>query len=118
MSFKKMIDLDLKGKRVLIREDLNVPIDENGKITSEARIIAAAPTIKRALEQNACVIVISHLGRPKEGAYDPKLSLLPVAKRLGETLGVQVPLIKAWLNGVDVKPGKVVLCEECALQCG
>lgn len=111
MRFIKMTDLDLKGKRVLIREDFNVPLDESGHITSDARIRAALPTIRQALKAGARVILISHLGRPKEGEYDAKLSLVPVAKRLSELLGVEVPFVKDWINGMDVEVGSAVLCE-------
>src|SRR6267142_989683 len=105
-----MTDLDLRGKRVFIRADLNVPI-ENSRITDETRIRASLPGIRRALEQNAAVMVTSHLGRPKEGELKPEDSLAPVAKRLGELLGRRVPLVKDWVNGVEVKPGQVVVLE-------
>jgi len=111
MTIKKMTELDLKGKRVLMRMDFNVPI-EDGKITSDARIRASLPTIKKALEDSASqVILLSHLGRPTEGVYEEQYSLAPVAKRLSELLKQDVPLIPDWLNGVDIKAGKVVLCE-------
>jgi len=106
----KMDDLDLAGKRVLIREDLNVPVHE-GVVTSDARIRAALPTIRLALERGARVMVMSHLGRPKEGEYDATLSLEPVAVRLAELLGRRVPLVRDWLDGVEVEPGEVVLLE-------
>jgi phosphoglycerate kinase len=105
-----MTDLDLAGKRVLIREDLNVPI-QDGAVTSDARIRAALPTIRLALERGAKVMLMSHLGRPKEGEFDPALSLEPVAVRLSELLGRKVPLARDWLGGVDVQPGEAVLCE-------
>ena len=110
MNILKMTDLDLKGKRVLIREDLNVPVAE-GKVTSDARIRAVLPTIQYALKAGARVMLVSHLGRPKEGEYDPELSLQPVAERLTGLLGVKVPLVKDWIEGVDVAPGEAVLCE-------
>ena len=110
VNILKMTDLDLRGKRVLIREDLNVPVAD-GKVTSDARIRAALPTIQMALKAGACVILVSHLGRPKEGEYDPELSLAPVAEKLTSLLGVKVPLVKDWLDGVDVAPGAAVLCE-------
>jgi len=110
VNILKMTDLDLKGKRVLIREDLNVPVAE-GRITSDARIRAALPTIQHALKAGARVMLVSHLGRPKEGEYDPELSLAPVAERLTALLGVKVPLVKDWIDGVDVEPGSAVLCE-------
>ena len=117
MSIVRMSDLDLHGKRVLIREDLNVPID-GGRITSEQRITAALPTMKLALEKGAAVMVTSHLGRPKEGTWTQEDSLAPVAKRLSELLGIDVPLVKDWVDGVDVKPGQLVLLENCRMNVG
>ncbi len=105
-----MSQLELAGKRVMIREDLNVPV-KDGEVTSDARIRAALPTIRLALDKGARVILLSHLGRPKEGEYDAELSLAPVATRLSSLLGRSVPLVKDWLAGVDVAPGQVVLCE-------
>jgi phosphoglycerate kinase len=105
-----MLGLDLAAKRVLIREDLNVPIAE-GAVSSDARIRAALPTIQAALGARARVLVMSHLGRPEEGKYAEEFSLAPVAKRLAQLLGVPVPLKKDWLDGVDVQPGEVVLLE-------
>jgi phosphoglycerate kinase len=105
-----MSDLNLSGKRVLIREDLNVPV-QNGQITSDMRIRAALPTLRSAMQQGAHVIVLSHLGRPEEGKYDPELSLSPVAAKLSELLGVPVPLCKDWLGGVECAAGSIVLCE-------
>jgi len=110
MKIKKMVDIDLAGKRVLIREDLNVPI-QGGIVSSDARIRAALPTIRHALDQRARVLLMSHLGRPEEGAHSDEFSLAPVAKRLSELLGVPVPLKRDWLDGVDVAPGSVVLLE-------
>ncbi|KAG1266959.1 hypothetical protein G6F65_013991 [Rhizopus arrhizus] len=112
-----MTDLDLSGKRVLIRQDLNVPI-ENGRITSEQRITASLPTLKRALEQGAAVMVTSHLGRPKEGVWSEADSLAPVAARLSELLGREVPLVRDWVDGVDVQPGQLVLLENCRMNVG
>jgi phosphoglycerate kinase len=106
----RMTDLDLAGKRVLIREDLNVPI-QDGVVTSDARIRAALPTIRLALERGARVMLMSHLGRPKEGEFDPALSLEPVALRLSELLGRKVPLVRDWLDGIDPQQGEAVLCE-------
>ena len=117
MSILRMSDLDLAGKRVLIREDLNVPI-EQGRITSEQRITAALPTMKLALEKGAAVMVTSHLGRPKEGTWTQEDSLAPVARRLSELLGVDVPLVKDWVDGVEVKPGQLVLLENCRMNVG
>ena len=110
MKVLEMAKLDLAGKRVMIREDLNVPI-QDGEVTSDARIRASLPTIRLALEKGARVILLSHLGRPEEGKYDAELSLAPVAARLSALLGRSVPLVKDWLDGVSVEPGTVVLCE-------
>jgi phosphoglycerate kinase len=105
-----MADQALAGKRVMIREDLNVPV-EGGVVTSDARIRAALPTIRAAVEQGARVILLSHLGRPKEGEFSAENSLAPVATRLGELLGQPVRLQRDWLDGVECAPGEVVLCE-------
>ncbi|WP_374295593.1 phosphoglycerate kinase [Acinetobacter sp.] len=110
MNFQRMTDLDLNGKRVLIREDLNVPV-KDGKITSDARLRAAIPTIKQALAQGAAVMVFSHLGRPVEGEPKPEQSLAPVAAYLSEALGQEVQLFTDYLDGVEVKAGQVVLLE-------
>ncbi len=111
MKFKKMSDLDLRGKRVFIRADLNVPI-ENGKITDDTRIRASVPAIKSALGQGAAVMVTSHLGRPKEGELKPEDSLAPVARHLGKLIGMDVPLIAHWAEKqFDVKAGQVVMLE-------
>jgi phosphoglycerate kinase len=110
MSVIKMADLDLKGKRVLIREDLNVPV-KNGKVASDARIVASLPTIRLALEKGAAVMVCSHLGRPTEGEFSEENSMKPVADYLSQALGRDVPLLKDYLGGVDVAPGQVVLFE-------
>lgn len=117
MHILSMSDLNLTEKRVMIREDFNVPID-NGEITSDARIVAAIPTIKLALEQDAKVMLISHLGRPEEGKYDEQYSLEPVAKRLSELLGKEVRFEKDWLNGIEINPGEVVLCENTRFNIG
>jgi len=117
MSIVRMTDLDLSGKRVLIRQDLNVPI-ENGQISSEQRITASLPTLKQALEQGAAVMVTSHLGRPKEGEWSEENSLQPVARRLSELLGRDVPLLRDWVGGVDVQPGQIVLLENCRMNVG
>src|SRR6202167_5544048 len=110
MKIIKMTSLDLAGKRVLIREDLNVPI-KDGEVTSDARIRAAIPTIQAALTAKARVMLMSHLGRPEEGKFAEEFSLGPVAKRLTELLGVPAPLRRDWLDGVVVAPGEVVLLE-------
>ncbi|HEY0333131.1 MAG TPA: phosphoglycerate kinase [Stenotrophomonas sp.] len=117
MSIVRMTDLDLRGKRVLIRQDLNVPID-NGRITSEQRITASVPTLRRALEQGAAVMVTSHLGRPKEGVWSQEDSLAPVAERLAALLGTEVPLVRDWVDGVQVEPGRIVLLENCRMNVG
>jgi phosphoglycerate kinase len=117
LKVKRMADLALAGKRVLIREDLNVPV-KDGKVTSAARIDAALPTLKLALDAGARVMVMSHLGRPKEGKPDPAASLKPVAVKLGELLGRTVPLAANWLDGVEVKPGELVLCENVRFNVG
>jgi phosphoglycerate kinase len=106
----RMADLELAGRRVLIREDLNVPVHERA-VSSDARIRAALPTIRMAMDKGARVLLLSHLGRPVEGKCEPEFSLAPVAARLSELLGRPVPLVKDWLNGVDCAPGSAVLCE-------
>ena len=110
MRVRRMADQALAGKRVMIREDLNVPVD-GGVVTSDARIRAALPTIRAAVEQGARVILLSHLGRPKEGEFSAENSLAPVATRLGELLDQPVRLQRDWLDGVECAPGEVVLCE-------
>lgn len=110
MKVLRMTDLPLDGRRVLIREDLNVPV-QDGKVTSDARIRAALPTLQHAMQAGARVLVMSHLGRPQEGVYSDEFSLAPVAQRLSELLGRPVPLKRDWLGGVDCAPGEVVLCE-------
>ena len=105
-----MADLDLAGRRVLIREDLNVPVKDS-EVASDARLRAALPTLRQAANAGARVMVMSHLGRPKEGTFSPKLSLAPVARRLGDLLGCEIRLVEDWLSGVDVAPGEIVLCE-------
>ncbi len=117
MSIKRMVDLDLTGKRVLIRQDLNVPV-KNGVVTSDIRIQASVPTIQKALAAGAAVMVMSHLGRPEEGVYDEESSLKPVAERLSSLLGKPVRLEKDWINGVTVAPGEVVLCENVRFNAG
>src|SRR5437868_13151650 len=112
MKFRRMTEVDLRGKRVFIRADLNVPI-EDGRITDDTRIRASVGGIKLALERGAAVMVTSHLGRPTEGELKPEDSLAPVAKRLGELLGRDVPLRQNWVNGVDVENGQVVMLENC-----
>nr|WP_221265761.1 phosphoglycerate kinase [Oleiagrimonas soli] len=112
-----MSDLDLRGKRVLIREDLNVPL-QDGRITSTQRLQAALPTLRAARDAGAKVMVLSHLGRPKEGTFDEAASLAPVAAWLGEALGAPVRLQRDYLDGVDVAEGEVVLLENCRMNVG
>jgi phosphoglycerate kinase len=110
VQIRKMLNLDLSGKRVLIREDLNVPI-QDGAVTCDARIRAALPTVQAALTAKARVLIMSHLGRPEEGKFAAEFSLAPVAKRMAQLLGVPVALKRDWLDGIDVAPGEVVLLE-------
>ena len=113
MKFLRLEDLDLRAKRVFIRADLNVPQDEAGNITDDTRIRASLPGIRMAIEAGAAVMVTSHLGRPTEGEVKPGDSLAPIAKRLGELLGRDVPLKAGWVDGVTVAPGELVLLENC-----
>ncbi|HUL64433.1 MAG TPA: phosphoglycerate kinase [Burkholderiaceae bacterium] len=108
----------LRGKRVFIRSDLNVPLDDAGNITEDTRIRASVPAIRMALDAGAAVMVTSHLGRPTEGEFKPEDSLAPVAKRLEQLLGLPVPLKSNWVDGVQVKPGEVVLLENCRVNKG
>ena len=108
----------VKGQRVFIRADLNVPQDDAGKITEDTRIRASVPCIRMALDAGAAVMVTSHLGRPTEGQFKPEDSLAPVAARLGELLGREVPLVAGWVDGVTVAPGQVVLLENCRVNKG
>jgi phosphoglycerate kinase len=108
----------VRGKRVFIRADLNVPLDEAGRISEDTRIRASVPAIRMALDAGAAVMVTSHLGRPSEGKFKPEDSLAPVAKRLGELLGRNVALVANWVDGVDVMPGDVVLLENCRVNKG
>ncbi len=117
MKFKRMSEVDLRGKRVFIRADLNVPV-EDGRITDDTRIRASVPGIRYALEQGAAVMVTSHLGRPKEGELKPEDSLAPVAERLSQLLNTKISLIKNWVDGVSVKPGEVVVLENCRVNKG
>ena len=110
MSLLKMSDISLKGKRVLIREDLNVPI-KNGEITSDLRIRSAVPTLKQALKAGASVMVMSHLGRPTEGIFDENFSLAPVAKRLSQYLKTDIPLVKNWIDGFSMNHAPIVMLE-------
>jgi phosphoglycerate kinase len=122
MLFKRLSELiarkELKGKRVFIRADLNVPQDDAGNITEDTRIRASLQAIQQSLDAGAAVMVTSHLGRPKEGEFSEQDSLAPIAKRLSELLGKPVPLIRDWVNGVDVAPGQVVLLENCRFNVG
>jgi phosphoglycerate kinase len=112
-----MTDLDLADKRVLIREDFNVPL-QDGAISDDTRIRASLPGIKHALSKGARLLLVSHLGRPTEGQFDQKESLAPVANRLSELLGAEVPLVRDWLGGVSVEPGTAVLLENCRFNLG
>ena len=107
-----------RGQRVFIRADLNVPQDDAGRITEDTRIRASVPCIQMALEAGAAVMVTSHLGRPTEGEFKPEDSLAPVAQRLSELLGREVPLVTDWVDGVQVQPGQVVLLENCRVNQG
>jgi phosphoglycerate kinase len=122
MQILRLSDLvaqgSVRGKRVFIRADLNVPLDEAGRISEDTRIRASVPAIRMALDAGAAVMVTSHLGRPSEGKFKPEDSLAPVAKRLGELLGRDVALVANWVDGVDVKPGDVVLLENCRVNKG
>jgi phosphoglycerate kinase len=122
MQFNRFADLvqqgQLKGKRVFIRADLNVPQDDAGNITEDTRIRASVPAIRQALDAGAAVMVTSHLGRPTEGAFKPEDSLAPIAARLSELLGQKVELKQNWVDGVDVAPGQVVLLENCRVNAG
>ncbi|MBI3528710.1 MAG: phosphoglycerate kinase [Betaproteobacteria bacterium] len=118
MTILRMTDLDLRGKRVFIRADLNVPQDDAGNITDDTRIRASVPALRHALKAGAAVMATSHLGRPTEGEFKPEDSLAPVAQRLSELLDMPVPLKAHWVAGVDVKPGQVVLLENCRVNKG
>ncbi|WP_225782143.1 phosphoglycerate kinase [Xenophilus sp. Marseille-Q4582] len=122
MNVLRFSDLCAQGKaagqRVFIRADLNVPQDDAGHITEDTRVRASVPCIRMALDAGAAVMVTSHLGRPTEGAFKPEDSLAPVAKRLGELLGREVPLVSNWVDGVQVQPGQVVLLENCRVNKG
>ena len=117
MNLIQMSDIDLSGKRVLIREDLNVPIKE-GIITSEQRLEAALPTLKAALDAGAAVMVLSHLGRPEEGKFDKRFSLEPIAEYLQQNLNYPVRFVRDYINGVDVQPGELVVCENVRFNIG
>lgn len=117
MSVIKMTDLELAGKRVLIREDLNVPLS-NGKVSSDKRIRASLPTIEHAMKAGAKVMLMSHLGRPTEGEHDSKYSLQPVAEHLSTLLGKEVRLVRDWLDGIEIDEGDVVLCENVRFNAG
>ncbi len=117
MSILRMTDLDLAGKRVLVRQDLNVPVAD-GRVTSDQRILASLPTLRALLDAGAAVMVMSHLGRPKEGEWSEADSLAPVAARLSELLGRDVPLVRDYLDGVEVVAGQLVLLENCRMNPG
>ena len=122
LKFVRLSDLiaqgQLKSKRVFIRADLNVPQDENGNITEDTRIRASIPCIQMALDAGAAVMVTSHLGRPKEGDFQPADSLDPVAERMGELMGMDIPVVSDWIDGVEVAPGHLVMLDNCRLNVG
>jgi len=118
MKFRRLADQELRGKRVFIRADLNVPQDGNGNITDDTRIRASVPGVRLALDKGAAVMVTSHLGRPKEGVFDARDSLAPIGRRLSEILGVEVRLLANWVDGVAVRPGELVLLENCRFNAG
>jgi phosphoglycerate kinase len=121
-AFKRLADVDVAGKRVFIRADLNVPQDDRGRITDDTRIRASVPAIRDALDRGAAVMVTSHLGRPTEGQFSERESLAPIARRLGELLGSNVPLVRDWVDGgawhASLRPGEVVLLENCRFNKG
>ncbi len=118
MTFLRMQDAPLEGARVFIRSDLNVPLDDAGAITDDTRIRASLDAYRMALERGAAVMATSHLGRPREGEFSEADSLAPVARRIGELMGRYVPLVRDWVGGVDVKPGSLVLLENCRFNKG
>jgi phosphoglycerate kinase len=122
MAIKRLSEVDVRGKRVFIRADMNVPQDEDGRITDDTRIRASVPAIRDALARGAAVMVTSHLGRPTEGQWTPAESLAPIGKRLSELLGIDVPLVRDWVDGgawhSALKPGQVVLLENCRMNTG
>ena len=122
MGLVRLADVDVRGKRVFIRSDLNVPQDDSGAITDDSRIRASVPGIRDAFSRGATVMATSHLGRPKEGVWTEADSLAPVARRLSELLGTSVPLVKDWVDGgpwhAALRPGQVVLLENCRFNKG
>ncbi len=122
MNFRRLSDLEVRGKRVFIRADLNVPQDDAGAITDDTRIRASVPAIRDAMARGAAVMVTSHLGRPTEGTWSPADSLAPIGERLSQLLGVEVPLIRDWVDGgpwhAALRPGQVVLLENCRMNKG
>lgn len=115
---KTLKDISITNKRVLIREDFNVPMNEQGQISNDQRLQAAMPTIRALIEQNAAIILLSHLGRPTEGIWEEKFSLMPVAEYLSQALNIPVRFEKNYLNGLTIKPGEVVLCENVRFNVG
>jgi phosphoglycerate kinase len=118
LTFLRMTEVPLDGRRVLIRSDLNVPLDDSGRITDDTRIRASLEAYRIALGKGAAVMATSHLGRPKEGEFSAADSLAPVARRVGELLGREVPLVRDWVDGVQVEPGSLVLLENCRFNKG
>ena len=118
MKFKTLDELNLTGKRVLVRSDLNVPFGDNHEISDDTRIKASLPAIRHAISSGAAVMIMSHLGRPKAGTYQEEFSLAPVAKHLSELLGTKVPIARDWVSGVDVDLGHAVLLENCRMNLG
>ena len=122
MTFLRLHDVDIAGRRVFVRADLNVPQDDAGRITDDTRIRASLPGIRDALARGAAVMVTSHLGRPTEGAFKPEDSLAPVAQRMAELLGRPVPLVRDWVDGgawhAALRPGDLVLLENCRVNKG
>src|SRR3990172_3474044 len=116
-EFVRISDIDLRGKKVLVREDYNVPI-KNGKVEDDTRIHATLPTLNKILAAGGRIIILSHLGRPREGVYDEKFSLAPVAVTLSALLGKNVPLLKNWIDGVDLGAHEIVLCENVRFEKG
>ena len=117
LNYVRITDLNLTGKRVLLREDYNVPL-KNGEVADDTRIRASVPTIRQLMQAGATTIIVSHLGRPKEGKFDEAFSMAPVARRLSTLLGREVRLVRNWIKGIDLTAGEVVLCENARFETG